>query len=603
MKNVINSLEYMTISASYHNDDGTILYINPVFCKLFKTTQKRLLDNKLSKDLMDVNILSSFNVFDFINNNISNIDNLIIKIKDKDELKIIKINSLMIKNGKDFFILLYDDITNNMSQNYIYKEIFNNIKMGIIILRSINGQDFYIKDINPYSELIDSINKDKIIDSKFSNLEFINDEIINMVKIVWRTGIKLEKNNINCSKITDIPYWKNVYVYKIDIGDIIVLYEDVTDIVETKRKFEEYDKQKTNFLSNMSHELRTPINTIVGFADLLKDVNNKKTQKDYINIIKNSAKIVSQLIDDILDITKIEEGKLNISKNNFDVNKVIDELFLTLKNNVSDIDTVKNTPFKTLKLNNDEFRFRQIFNNLISNAIKFTKNGKIEIGYKKENEHIIFYVKDTGIGIEDDNKNKIFNRFQQAKKSSKIGYGLGLTICNELIKLMGGEIWFESVIEKGSTFYFKLPNDTKLDTTKDCNIIYNVEDIDLIGKTILIVEDIDFNTKLLLSYLDCTNANIITAIDGADALIKYNENKKKLDLILMDIQIPNMDGKEVTQIIRTIDPNITIIAQTDYAMKEEINDIMDSGFNDLIKKPIKKEELFRIISKYIFKEN
>lgn len=259
----------------------------------------------------------------------------------------------------------------------------------------------------------------------------------------------------------------------------------------------------------------------------------------------------------------------------------------------------KNLPFRSLKLLNDEYRFRQIFNNLLSNAIKFTTKGEIEMGYKKDNDFVVFYVGDTGMGIKEEDKNKVFKRFGQPN-SNKLGHGLGLSISYELIKLMDGEIWFESEFGVGTTFYFKLPNDRKLGRKKNENIeIDSIDNIDLRGKTILIVEDIEFNTKLLISYLEPTYVNIITAVDGNDALIKYNENKNHIDLILMDIQLPNIDGKEVTQIIRTIDTTTPIIAQTAYAMKEEIDDIMEYGFDGLIKKPIRKDELLLVISKFI----
>lgn len=590
----------MTIAASLHNDVGDIIYVNPIFCKLFKTSNKLLQFSKLSEEFLDVEIESKFNVFEFINNNLGNIDNLIIKIKHNDDYKMIKVSSLMIKNGVDYHILVFDDVTNNMSMIYLYEEIFRNSKIGVIVLKTKDGENFFIKDLNPYAEQLDHVNRDNVINENVNCLSH-GPLLIDLLKSVWKTGVKLENKDVNCKSIIKKECWRNVYIDKMFNGDIVIMFEDTTEIVETKKKFEEFDKQKSTFLSNMSHEIRSPINSIVGFADLLSDAKDKSTQRNYIDIIKNSAKMLTQLIDDILDMTKIEAGKLSINKVNFDVNQIMDELFTTTKSISPDNVNIKiNLPYRSLKLYNDEFRFRQIFNNLISNAIKFTTDGEIEIGYKKDDDFVVFYVKDTGIGIKEEDKSKVFGRFEQAKNANKIGHGLGIPISNELVKLMGGEMWFESEYGVGSTFYFKLLNDRKLGRKKtDINTVDNIDQIDLRGKTILIVEDIDFNTKLLTSYLEPTYANIIVAIDGNDALIKYNENKKNLDLILMDIQIPNMDGKEVTQIIRTIDTTTPIIAQTAYAMKEEIDDIMDCGFDGLIKKPIRKDELLTIISKYI----
>lgn len=594
----------MTMASSLHGEDGSILYTNKIFCDLFKTDNNRLISNKLNNKLVDVDIISTFNVFDFINSNIGNIDNLIIKLKDGDDYKLLKINNLVIKNGSTYFIVLYEDVTNNMTQSYLYEELFNNIRNGIIVLRTKNGIDFYIKDINPFVIKNESINKQDFINKKINDINLFDVEITNLISDVWKSGNKIELYDHECNNSNGLC-WRNIYLYKTFTGDIILIYEDTTEIVNNKKKLENFDKQKTTFLSNMSHEIRTPVNTIVGFSDLLSDCKNNYTkQKEYITIIKESTKMLTKLVNDVLDITKIESGKLDISKSVFDVNKVLDEIHVTNKSNVNKkvkISTSKQ--FNNLKIFNDEIRFRQVFNNLISNSIKFTQNGHIIFGYKKDRNNIIFYVKDTGIGIKKEDFPKIFKRFEQLNTNKKIGHGLGLSISNELVKLMGGQLWFDSEFNNGTTFYFTIPT-KKIDEGKN-KVVKILEDtndeliIKLDNKTILIVEDIDFNVKLLISYLEETNANIIVAVDGNDALIKYNKNRDILDLILMDIQIPNMDGNEVTRIIRTTDKDIPIIAQTAYAMNNVVPDILKNGFNDLIRKPIEKNELFKKISKYI----
>ena len=592
----------MTMASSLHSEDGTVVYTNKIFCDLFKTDNKKLVSNKLSTKSMGVEIVSQFDVFEFINNNISNIDNLIIRIKHNNEYKLIKVNNLIIKNGNTCYVLLYEDVTNNLSQSYLYKELFNNIKKGIIILRSKNGIDFLIKDLNPFVENNETIDKKEFVNKNINDINFFNEDIINLISDVWKTGNKIELNNVECGNSDNIC-WRNVYIYKVFTGDIILIYEDTTEIVNNKKKLEDFNKQKTTFLSNMSHEIRNPVNTIVGFSDLLSDCKNGYIkQREYINIIKESAKMLTKLINDVLDMTKIESGKLDLVKGVFDVNRLINELHTTNKGNTNKgVKLLTNKQFSTFKINNDEIRFRQVFNNLLSNAIKFTKSGQIEFGYKKDKDDIVFYVKDTGIGIKKEDFPKIFKRFEQLNTDKRIGHGLGLSISNELVKLMGGQLWFDSEFKSGSTFYFTVSNE-ELDenrslkrgkkSNKDLHL-------DLNNKTILIVEDIDFNAKLLISYLEETNANIIVAVDGNDALIKYNKNKKIIDLILMDIQIPNMNGNEVTRVIRTVDKDIPIIAQTAYAINEEIPNILKNGFNDLIKKPIEKEELFKIIDKYI----
>jgi len=604
MKNVIKFLEYMTIGATLHDKDNKIIYSNPVFCKLFKTTNKDSVNKKIN-DGYFVNKVNNKDNLDFINNNIMGVHDKILKVLSFEKDIWVRVNSTTIKNGDDFYMLSYEDISDSYNLSYLYEHIFNNMSMGVAIIRSDKGDDFYIKDINPFACKINNIrDKNEVLNKNLKEIgtPIVDDEQLYVyIKNTWETGEPFIKDKCKC-QFRGNTTWRNFKIFKVETGEIVVLFDDITKDIIQKEKLEQTDKYKSQFLSNMSHEIRSPINSIVGFAEMLHDVKHNETKlNEYIDIINNSSKSLMKIIDDVLDFSKIEAGKLEINKKNFDLNETIEELFLTNKNKMnSDVELKITVPPRGIKLLNDEFRFRQIFNNLITNAIKFTKKGYIELGYEKREDFVEFFVKDTGQGISKEEQDKLFNRFLQSKTNKgNLGHGLGLSISRELVSLMGGDMWMESKLEKGSTFYFTLPNNRRIGRKKnDMNDIFE-NNIDFGDKTIFIVEDIEFNIKLLKSYLEETNVKIIVAEDGNDALIKYNENKNNIDLILMDIQLPEMNGTEVTKIIRTIDTNTPIIAQTAYAMRDEVDDIMSFGFDDLIKKPIRKEELLKIISKYI----
>jgi len=598
-------LEYMTIGASLHDEYGNIIYANPIFCDIFNVNINSIKSKKINSD--DINIKNSNDepIVDWININFKTIKNKIIKVDIHNKTNWFKINTIKLKNGYEYYIITYENITDTVNYSYLYEQVFNDIDTGIIIIKNLNS-NYYLKNINPYGLNICSIKKDDI-DKNIEDLNFpiINgNNILHYIKDVWKNGTPIKLKFAKCVN-NDKIFWRNISFHKNDTNQIIILFHDVTDIVNYKKMVEQSDKMKSNFLSNMSHEIRSPINAIIGFIDILENSNNKDEINRSISIIKNSSKSLIKLIDDISDMSKIEAGKITINKNKFDINSVIknviDTSTIKLKNNVQiscDID-INNE----LIINSDEHRIKQILINLMDNSIKFTKEGYINIGYSLDESFITFHVEDTGIGISDENKKYVFNRFHKADKLSKIGTGLGLSISKELVKLLNGKIWYNTNYGSGTTFYFKIPYDkvNKNKNKKQINIKQKTDynKIDLSDKKILLVEDIDFNTKLILSYLEPTNVKIIVAETGNEALLKYNEHKNDLDLILMDIQLPEMDGNEVTQIIRTIDNNIPIIAQTAYAIKEDIDDIMQYGFDDIIKKPIIKNDLINTIVKYV----
>jgi len=385
---------------------------------------------------------------------------------------------------------------------------------------------------------------------------------------------------------------------------LLVLNEE---LIIAKEKAEESNRLKTAFLANMSHEIRTPMNGILGFSQLLTipGVSKEKTN-EYIEIILHSGEHLLNIINDIIDISKIDAGQFTIHKTSININKVLNELFLIFNSQKKDIqnqnvEIKKRFPLEDEEVNiiTDETRFNQIFTNLLNNAVKFTEKGYIELGYEiKNDDRIIFYVKDTGIGINRNMQKQIFERFTQATiNTEKLygGTGLGLAISKACTELLGGEIWLKSKEGKGSTFYFSLP----YIASKIINPIIEKKEksMSFNNETILIVEDDEINFLYLKELLDEYNINIIH-VDNAEKAIKMVKDSD-INIILMDIQLPGKDGNYAVSKIKELKPDMPIIAQSAYAFESDKRKSFNAGCNDYLVKPIKKKDLLHSLKKYL----
>ncbi len=394
--------------------------------------------------------------------------------------------------------------------------------------------------------------------------------------------------------------------------DITERHKSEIELKEAKEKAEESDRLKSAFLANMSHEIRTPMNAIVGFSDLLVDTDTSSDDREeLVKHINNNCNTLLYLIDDIIDLAKIEASEFSVVKKDMNVNKLMKELDITysefrrkINKDHLEIKWDKTHYKNNFILSTDLFRLKQIMTNLLDNAFKYTDQGFVRFGYEilKEEKLVKFYVTDTGIGIPQDKQNQIFERFNKLESSkSKIyrGTGLGLTITKNIVKKLGGNIRLNSEVNKGSTFYFTLPLDINNQPVekKTKEIIQN-QQYHWEGKTILIVEDEISNYKYLEMLLKNKGLNILHTTDGKET-IEICKKRKAIDLILLDIKMPVLDGIEATKIIRTFNPDIPIIAQTAFAMPEDKELILKSGCNDYLAKPIKTNELMKLLHQYL----
>lgn len=404
------------------------------------------------------------------------------------------------------------------------------------------------------------------------------------------------------------------HLFKVNAQNIRELEKAKRDLTEAKHIAEEADMLKSNFLANMSHEIRTPMNGILGFAQLLNDDEiDRDMQLRYIDIICQNGTMLVNLIDDIMDISKIEAGQLAFNK--ADVN--IDDLFFDLYaffNEIKFKQEKEHLSLRLLNLNDDESsvlftdeqRLRQVMTNLIGNAIKFTNSGTVEFGYTQnaQDKYIEFFVRDTGIGIPVEKVDIIFERFRQIEEGSTRKYGgtgIGLFISKHIVEMLGGKIWVESKVGEGSTFYFTLPYAAVNEREKAMQVFTPAEkDYNWAGRVILVAEDAETNYQFIRAMLEKTQAQVAWARNGEEVVAYCRENPN-VDMVLMDIQMPKMDGYEATSIIKRLNPTIKVIAQTAYAMPNDNVKCIEAGCNDYISKPINPHLLLEKINIFMQK--
>lgn len=399
-----------------------------------------------------------------------------------------------------------------------------------------------------------------------------------------------------------------------EISKYIILMEDVTerkallaDYIKAKERAEESDRLKTAFLHNISHEIRTPLNAIMGFSQMLTDQELTKDDRvSFSDIIQKSGQQLLVIINDIVNISALEAGQETCNKKSFNFNDLIRQICnqFSIKTKEQGLSINLNLAIsdENAYINSDEIKFIQILSNLLTNAFKFTHKGYVEVGYELQKEKVQFYVKDTGIGIPDDMHDEIFKRFRQIEVGDSRKYGgsgLGLPISKAYVKLLGGDIWLDSVVGEGTTFYFTLPyneNDRiTFDTIPDNTQRHLTGNI---TKTLIVAEDEDVNFLLIEKMLSPQNYIVIRARNGNEA-VESCRVLNDVSMILMDLNMPLLNGYEANRIIKREWPEIPVLAVTAFAGEEEKKVALKEGFLDLIPKPIEKELLISKIKEYI----
>jgi signal transduction histidine kinase/ActR/RegA family two-component response regulator len=407
--------------------------------------------------------------------------------------------------------------------------------------------------------------------------------------------------------LTEIQTFKgSFYVIVTAIIFYIILKTHLIKIRDAEQKAIDSDKLKTAFLQNISHEIRTPMNSIIGFSGLLKDKNSTELEKvQYLDMIAKGSDQLLNIVNEVLDISLIETGNLRVNKQRLHLNNLMDDSYNLFKPIVKkDIafTAEKGLPDPLSIILTDTTKVRQVINNLLNNAIKFTDKGFIHFGYFLKNNELEFYVEDSGIGIDQAYHNKIFERFLKVGLENKRlydGVGLGLAICKGNIDLLKGRIWLESKPDEGSRFYFTIPYERFKEEEGEKMILKKAESIkDLSDLTVLVAEDDQINYIYISEIFRGTGAKILHATDGQSAVNMVKENIQ-IGLVLIDIKMPVMNGYEAIKKIREFRPDLPIIAQTAFALSDEMLKAFNAGSNDYISKPFKKDQLLALVMKHL----
>ncbi|MBN1819570.1 MAG: response regulator [Prolixibacteraceae bacterium] len=498
-----------------------------------------------------------------------------------------------------------------------YTELYDFAPSGYLTLT----KEGVITDLNFSAEQILGKERSKLIKSSFGffvsgDTRAVYNRFLQKIfktKLKETCELKLETGDDSLKFIL-----VNAIISNIDEKCLVTLV-DITkrkhaenELIKAKEKAEEGDRLKSAFLANMSHEIRTPMNGILGFTELLKTLKLKaEEQQDYIGIIEKSGARMLNIINDIISISKIESQKIEVSVSETNINEQVEYIYhffkLEAEQKKLHLSFKNELPSDKAFIRTDREKVYAVLTNLVKNAIKFTQTGSIELGYKVKGEILEFFVKDSGPGIPAAQKKIIFERFRQGSEALNRNYegaGLGLSISKAYVEMLGGKIWVKDNIHKngnpsGSAFFFTIPVRPK----KKTNHVNQIAPPDPSTNNksrklkILIVEDDETSEILLMKMLEGLSENFLIAVTGVDA-IKVCRKNPDIDLVLMDINMPAMDGYEATRKIREFNKQVVIIAQTAYAMPGDREKAIEAGCNNHISKPLKRVDLRKMINSY-----
>ena len=376
---------------------------------------------------------------------------------------------------------------------------------------------------------------------------------------------------------------------------------------EKTQKAEKASQMKSLFLANMSHEIRTPLNAIEGFSRIMAETDSAEERMNYMEIIESNNNRLMSLINEILDLSRVEAGELSIKKSMTDLNEICKSLQFIFKFRCPDnVQLAWSKPNMNVALNTDGNRVTQVFSNLIGNALKHTSNGTISYGYRliNDGQEVEFYVSDTGSGIAEEDQKHIFEAYMSRDAETQSGYGLGLALCKIIVEKLGGRISVTSKLGEGSTFRFELPFEGTIGgMAKNSRITTNSRIIRVSTKTdvnnaplILVAEDEDSNYELVRIVL-AKRYRLIRAKNGIEAVTFCEEEHPSL--ILMDIRMPDMNGLDATRIIKEVNHDIPVIALSAYAFDENIREAREAGCDEFMAKPFRVEDLLDTVQKYV----
>lgn len=525
-------------------------------------------------------------------------------------------------DGKDYLHSIIYDITEKKKAEKRIKLLGTSVEQSpaSIVITDAKG---IIEYVNPFFTFVTGYSFDEAVGK---TARILNAGVQNKTfyRNLWDTilsGKTWQGEFCNKKKNGEI-YWENAIIAPIldenKITHFVGVKEDVTEkrnivkeLIEEKEKAEESDRLKTSFLHNVSHEIRTPLNAIVGFSSVIAEPETSpEARNSFGEIIKKSSDHLLSVVDDILKLASIEAGQDKLSKTDTNINTKLELLYEEFspqanEKNIS-FEYKAGLPAEESIISLDETKFLQILTNLLSNAFKFTHKGNISFGYHLKENNLEFYVEDTGIGIPSKYHEQIFERFHKVEiEGTKLygGSGIGLAISKAYAEMLGGNIWLKSEEGKGSVFYFSLPyNKLKQQVITEDQIDVETVTLENSIKTLLVAEDEEFNFIYIKTLLSRDNFRLLRANNGQEA-VDICESNPQIDLILMDIKMPVMNGYEASMKIKELRPNLPIIAQTAYSTAIDRNKAFESGCSDFISKPFTKENLLAKIASQLNTNN